>query len=396
MKLFKKGVVIFCVFMYFISCKNKDDKSISARDISDAKVISINDKVVVDKIELDTLIKLEATQFLRLQTNKTSLMGDVGYVQKVGNRIVIADYQSSQILVFNDKGYFLKSIGKKGKGPGEYFHFFDVQFDFVNNQILILNNDYRLLRYDLNGNFINEISMSQYMPLAFHPFGKEGIALFSNFDGYTNSKEKNYRIHLLSTNLVKSFLSYKPNEKVLIPITKNQFWFHKNVVRFYETFSPLIYNIKDNKFSVAFRLSFEDRNLSNTALLNSDLAIKEANKIESRSITNIAESDNFLAISFVDKTMSKFALCDKVKGKSLSCSYSEYYIKELDLSIRAAPFAQDDNSMYFVIPAHVVIAAQNELLKRKNLTASELIDNFLSLKINKYDNPILLKVVFKK
>ena len=64
-----------------------------------------------------------------------------------------------QMLVFDRKGKFIRSIGSKGQGPGEYIFIQSFTFDEKNKIIYIINNRSQIIGYDLNGNFIKELSM---------------------------------------------------------------------------------------------------------------------------------------------------------------------------------------------------------------------------------------------
>ncbi|MDR1887272.1 MAG: 6-bladed beta-propeller [Prevotellaceae bacterium] len=80
-----------------------------------------------------------------------------------GEYIYILDVWSvNSLLVFDNTGAFVRKIGNRGDGPGEYtrLYDFDVDFSFI---YLYDYNKMRMLKYDLQGNFINETAVPFFM-----------------------------------------------------------------------------------------------------------------------------------------------------------------------------------------------------------------------------------------
>jgi hypothetical protein len=77
---------------------------------------------------------------------------------KNGN-IYVCDYKANNIKMFNSKGEFLKIIGKKGQGPGDFSWPFRIEV--TENRLVVweLRNQ-RISLLDLNGNFIKSIKFS--------------------------------------------------------------------------------------------------------------------------------------------------------------------------------------------------------------------------------------------
>jgi hypothetical protein len=83
-----------------------------------------------------------------------------------GEYIYILDVWSvNSLLVFDKKGTFVRKIGSKGNGPGEYLRLYDFDIDFP---FIYLYDDMKkyMLKYDLQGNFIK----GSNMPFHIHGF----------------------------------------------------------------------------------------------------------------------------------------------------------------------------------------------------------------------------------
>ena len=62
----------------------------------------------------------------------------------------------AKILVFNKDGKFLRSIGSRGQGPGEYTMITNVALDEKNSRLFIVNSGpNNIICYNLDGKFLN-------------------------------------------------------------------------------------------------------------------------------------------------------------------------------------------------------------------------------------------------
>ena len=67
--------------------------------------------------------------------------------------------QPRAIFVFNMSGKFIRTIGSRGQGPGEYIYIRDFAFDKKNRRLFV-NTEAKIICYDLEGNFIMESPMA--------------------------------------------------------------------------------------------------------------------------------------------------------------------------------------------------------------------------------------------
>ena len=122
-------------------------------DLMDISVeISRNVTLLLSEItEEITSIELELTDKSIINPD------DIRKVHFSDSLIFIAEMY--KMLVFDMEGKFIRSIGSRGQGPGEYIFIQGFTFDEKNKIIYIINNYRQIIGYDLNGNFVKEFSL---------------------------------------------------------------------------------------------------------------------------------------------------------------------------------------------------------------------------------------------
>ena len=76
------------------------------------------------------------------------------------NNIIVAESSIvglSKVLVFNQDGTFVRSIGSRGQGPGEFNIISNIAFDDKSNRLFMVNSQpNKIICYDLEGKFVKE------------------------------------------------------------------------------------------------------------------------------------------------------------------------------------------------------------------------------------------------
>jgi len=148
------------LFAFFISCS--PDKS--------AEIPVINPGNMVEKeIGLSEI----AGDITYIPLSKDVLFGSIVSVELTDSLIFITPALGT-LIVYDYNGNFIRSIGKRGRGPGEYKYANEFTLDRKNKTVYILS-DQRLLKYSFNGDFLETIDL------------KIDIKIFSGIV-YTNGK----------------------------------------------------------------------------------------------------------------------------------------------------------------------------------------------------------------
>ncbi len=89
---------------------------------------------------------------------------DVGELQAIridpNGNILFLDTKGSQLLMFNQEGIFIKRIGAKGQGPGEFMIPFGMGIDKRGNIIVSDSQSRRINKYNKDGNFVTSFIIS--------------------------------------------------------------------------------------------------------------------------------------------------------------------------------------------------------------------------------------------
>lgn len=124
---------------------------ISACSQADMTESVFEDYTVEDSgnIQLSSLVKLE--KIIPLETNSSCLVGDIQQLIKE-NGCYYINSSDSPVMVFDENGKFIRTIGSLGQGEGEYSAVLSIDVDKEN--VYILSNR-ELLTYSLDGQFEN-------------------------------------------------------------------------------------------------------------------------------------------------------------------------------------------------------------------------------------------------
>lgn len=179
-----------------------------------------------------------------LSTSKEGLISSIMKIDIDDDRIFILDTKAKKIFLFNINGEFIASIGKKGKGPGEFLSVNDYSLNRNKNTIEVLDSaNNKILRFDYNGNYLG--SNNSVFAMGFGSLGEEYYVfyhynfIFRDSNGtdidsdivITNDKGKiikNFSLGLVNRNLALTTytnITQDMNGDILIlPIFENQIY----------------------------------------------------------------------------------------------------------------------------------------------------------------------------
>lgn len=109
-----------------------------------------------EKVVLSEIAK--EVQYIELESNSESFLGEVSDIILTMNYILILDRKLQTVLLFDSIGKYLRKIGKKGQGPGEFGTAFNIAIDDNENRIYIYSTGDKIIEYDIYGNFVRDIS----------------------------------------------------------------------------------------------------------------------------------------------------------------------------------------------------------------------------------------------
>lgn len=157
-----KKIYLFLLFgiVLLLSCSNNSRNSLA------------NDNRLIDSIKLPYFIDIEKQlrkeksvslssigkelEYIPLETTPNSMMGEILTIQFTTDYIFITAYPSNGLLQFDRKGKFIRIVGSRGRGPGEYRQISGFCLDQNTKKIYINScwSDCEILEYNFNGQFI--------------------------------------------------------------------------------------------------------------------------------------------------------------------------------------------------------------------------------------------------
>ena len=113
--------------------------------------------------------------------------------------------EPNQMLVFDMEGKFIRSIGTKGQGPGEYRYIKSFTVDEKNRIIYIICDNHKIIGYDLNGKYVKELTVRnknmerflEYQLYDIHYFNEKLLLLVEFIE--ESRIEKNRRLNCYHT-----------------------------------------------------------------------------------------------------------------------------------------------------------------------------------------------------
>lgn len=126
------------------------------RECTTTAPLTLNFEIVKDKTKFSDLFDIDELIFL----DSKYFIGQIDKILSVDSSLVIVDREiGERVHIYNSKGRNQYSIDSKGIGPGTYKTINDVFIDEKEKSLYVLDN-YKLLEFDLRGNFIREEKMS--------------------------------------------------------------------------------------------------------------------------------------------------------------------------------------------------------------------------------------------
>ena len=154
-----------CLFVFWISCSTNSGTSGVLR----------NDSLYV--VDVDRAEREKCYSCLRYFKKRMLLfwtsvwIGSLDKIQGLNNRIFILDrHQAKGVFEFTRDGVFVRQIGSRGNGPGEYIVPGDFSLDMVNGRIYILDDQKQTIsQYNISdGKFQKTIALDKESGIRSH------------------------------------------------------------------------------------------------------------------------------------------------------------------------------------------------------------------------------------
>ena len=334
-------------------------------EYSDVETISIQ---VSDTTS--NMSAFERFDFVKLEVTSESLLPDIAKVVTTDDRIYVLSMMDARIFIFSNSGKFINNL-KRGQGPGEVIFVSDM--DVVGDNLFVLDNYRNVHKYDLDGNYIEDVFSSEEPYFSFK-YSDSGIMLF---DPYINRKSS----HMIRLVKDGSKTDVLPKEETL----KDANFIHYNFFNGDYISWPLcdtIYQTKDASITPRYAVRFDEKNFF------------DMKKSQTFTFDEICEMNQ-------DKTLCRW-ICDVAPyegGLYFAYRYGKpYYVKyeegivnvytklaeELPESINAS-VGNQGSEMIYACRADDLIAYKEEMLSE-----NKELNHDVYKSLGSDDNPVLL------
>ena len=320
---------------------------------------------------------------------------------QMDDSIIFCATQPEGILAFNFKGQFLKRIGKRGRGPGEYQTGIRFCLDKMANYIYVDNGMGKILKFNYQGDLLKEIEIKTKVSPGFIDFA-DNFFVFS-YPIVTSTIKTPYQ--WIITDSLSNMVSQKSNDNYIFhnngPTPSGELtYMFNNKIHYWNHYNDTIFQITSKNLQPKYildkgKMGPSPEKLSNLIRFNDirDYII----------IRKIIECSNFLFIIYYFQNQREIVMFDKYKKISYNIksahSIDAEFTNDIDGGLNFLPFKSTD-SLTLVMPIDVYKITQiGKTIDFKNSTPKhpekkkELVQ--LANSLNENDNPVLMMVKLK-
>ncbi len=219
---------------------------------SDFDILSYKDRPIGYSDIIDTL----SYRFIPLETTDASIIGEIGKVEIVDDKVFVLDNFSKNIYRFDLEGKFIGQIGGRGQGPGEFVDPCSFVINHKDRQIVICDRaSFQILFYDYDGNFIHSCRMRANQ-FAYLPESKDIVFLCSPAE--TDEQYELRRFRYCTNEPVGGYIP-RPNfvEKQAYRTVNNYFVQQGDSYYFISLFTDELYCLTEEGVTLVHKFGFE-------------------------------------------------------------------------------------------------------------------------------------------
>ena len=345
----KEYLIIVLVVGLLNACQRQNKKDV----IPEYDVINVD----VNKVDI---LKYDdhfcSTKIIPLETTQESLIGKIEKLYITSDHILVFDSKMMNLLLFDTDGHFIRKIGMKGNGPGEYNFFNDIQFDKVESVVYAHERFQNCIyKYDLSGQLLEKTDRAD---VDFNSFFKtnDGYWVYSCFK---KNNSNGYNLMLLDNDLKNIKKKFFPQKSFLNVSFSSTFMENEGGRAFYiYPSSNVIYELVNEDVVPFAEVNFGDKTMPYNLIVNMEDMEEYDNLVSDKKylgdISDFKINDKYLYFSFNETGFN-------VSVSKYNCFYN-YQSKET--FIYKNPFIE---SMKYPVSTNILYASDSTLVYSMNL-----------------------------
>lgn len=413
--------VILIFFFSFCSERSSVHEQ-EEEELGSYEIISFDPQPLVDPSEIS--YNLENIEFIRLSNDSND-----GLVDEISNIIindsliyVIDNFRSNSVSIFDKKGAFIRKLNKIGNAPDEYISINDVRIDKGTGNIeLLANSSQKLIKYDINGEFIEYKNLSCPGLFSFYQLGNY-YYFYKTLQTCEEERQEGKGFRLTRAKIEtpnKIEHSYLPfyfnNRKEPTAMQNNasirELPNNSDTLLLFEQLTNNILSISEEGIRARYSLEFEGEENSKLMILNDPSIIDKSEAIRKGKLTYLLdwlESDQYIMMQYSyfstvhkQRFVSKALYNKSTKQISPFQEYSKFMVKLDDIFFDIGKYSMFiTSSGKFVCVVYPLDLLQKLTIEKQDKTArdtfNKMIKKYKLENVAENDNPILMMFDFSK
>ena len=150
-------VILLIILIMFSGCNSQSRHGIEEEDefytIDFEKSFNIEQQMLMSEIA-------DSVEYIELKTPQDIIIANIPDIKTFDGNLILKS--GGIVYLFNMNGHFLKQIGNRGQGPGEYYFAYDVEIDTKRREIIVSGGE-QLLFYNLEGHFLRTLKLNGFI-----------------------------------------------------------------------------------------------------------------------------------------------------------------------------------------------------------------------------------------
>ena len=393
-----KLIYAIIIFILLTSCKEKEQRPFSEFKVSDLRNVTefpvLENDFKTIKVSSPTK-KLKASdiiadfKYIPIETSTKSLMAYYADIKTYKNLIYIYDASLDLIFIFDEKGKYINTIGKKGNGPSEFILLSGMTINPYNDQVVVQDQMWKKLFYfTLKGDFL----YTQKLPLSFsediHFLSPNKVAFSTNktMDNTHLNDVDDYRVIFTDSLLDIKSVAFKYDDNKNGHYTPQAFCPNKQSILYNPLYSEDFYEVTDSSLALKYRIEYSD--FPNAFDKNKILSLSDGSEMatymqetDAQTLPPLLNTTNFLWFKTFMKDYTKefYTYYDKNTHKAISFKDTELDF-DTDFIFSSVTSVSEDYIIGYVSAERLInFKKQKELSKTKmSPEIATLIDNLQS------------------
>lgn len=304
----KTYITIYFILILLTGCAQSSRKKYPSSDKAEIFIVDIDSALKnISNVPFKLSEFIDTIKYISLETNKESVFGGL----RGSSFMTTAEFVYADLKKFRFKdGKYICSIGKNGRGPGEFTMAIGSATDLIDKRIFVIDNWIRkVFIYDSSNNFIKSIDISpEFRNIGY--LGNDNIILLRDASSFVyppNNNPLEYQIlnsqkgQISHTRKIKALIDHvneiNGNMPVSYGIGRNCKWYFDSIFQLYESFSDTVFSIDASGISVP-RYSIKRSNYKPPLAELTDNNSFFKNQSKYILIRHIFETPKFLFINF--------------------------------------------------------------------------------------------------